>query len=314
MRSKATILISGATGLLGRHLSDHFARMGWSVRGLVRNLSVYPFLEKDIQVFHGNLPEEIDFEAFKGVDVFIHCAYMTKFTNNTESERVNYLGTQKVYAYCKKAGVRKFVFISSCSAHDGALSYYGKSKYQLEKEMDHSKDLIIRPGLILSSDQTGLFHRIKKTIESNKFIPLLDGGRQIIQTVYIEDLCSAITLAIEKNLTGVFVVAEEQGLAIGQLWKMVARKLEKKCIFVPTPSLPILLALRVIEILHIPFPISSENLLGLKGLKHVPSQNDLEKIGINVKPTEETLDIIFQESSLRSSCGNGEFSEGLRRL
>ncbi|MDQ3605986.1 MAG: hypothetical protein M3418_07360 [Gemmatimonadota bacterium] len=50
-----------------------------------------------------------------------------------------------------------------------------------------------------------------------------------------------------------------------------------------------LLALRLIEALRIPFPISSENLLGLTGLRHTPSSADLERLGMRLRSARESL-------------------------
>ena len=55
---------------------------------------------------------------------------------------------------------------------------------------------------------------------------------------------------------------------------------------VPLSLFPLLLMLRITEKLGIKLPISSENLLGLK---HLPSADSLARIGIEVRPAEESL-------------------------
>ena len=72
-----TIAITGASGLLGRHLVEHFRRREWNVRALVRDPLSAPFGERDVQVFRADLPDVIDETAFKGADVVIHAAYAT---------------------------------------------------------------------------------------------------------------------------------------------------------------------------------------------------------------------------------------------
>ncbi len=273
MAASKTVLITGATGFWGRQLCDYFRKKGDTVRGLVRRTNVYPFTEPGVTLFKSNLPDEIDVTAFKGVDIVIHGAYHTaRLISIEEAHRVNHDGTMRVYETSKSAGVAQFVFISSTGAHAEAESYYGKSKFALEQLMNPEKDLIIRPGLIIGPGEDGTFNRMKESLCKSGIVPIFDGGHQILQTIHIDDLCKAIDLVVEKRLTGLFIVVEPQGLEVRDFFKLVAARLNKRCILVPLPMSLTLTILRIIEKFHIPFPLSSENLLGLKlarGFFHV---------------------------------------------
>ena len=289
MSGSRTILITGASGFLGRRLCDYFRRKGHAVRGLVRRTGVYPFSEPGIVLFKCDLPDEIDAAAFSGAEIVIHCAYTTRLTSKEEAHRVNHLGTMKIHEMSRKAGVGRFVFISSTGSHAGAESYYGRSKYGLEKLMDPKRDLIIRPGLIIGPGEEGSFNRMRLQLEKLGVMPIFDGGRQILQTIHIDDLCRAIDLAAEKGLTGTLVVAEPEGLPMREFFQKLAERMGKKCKFVSLPMGLMLKILKVIEALHLPFPLSSENLLGLKQMKHMPSAADLARIGIQTKSADESL-------------------------
>lgn len=289
MEGSKTVLITGATGFLGRRLCNYFRKKGDHVRGLARRTDVYPFTESGVTLYKGDLPDEVDGSAFHGVDIVIHCAYTTQLTSTHEAYRVNHLGTLKVYELSRKAKVGQFVFISSTGAHADAESYYGKSKFALEQRMDPSRDLIIRPGLIIGPGQGGSFNRMKESMQKLGLVPIFDGGHQILQTIHIDDLCKAIDLAIEKRLTGLLVVAEPQGLEMREFFKLLATGLHRRCIFVSLPMGPVLRVLKILELFRIPFPLSSENLLGLKQMKHMPSDADLAKIGLRVRSAAESL-------------------------
>jgi len=292
MSSSKIILITGATGFLGRHLCDYFRRKGAAVRGLARRMNVYPFTEPGITLFKGNLPDDIDPAAFEGVDIAIHAAYYTtRLTSMDEAYRVNHVGTMRVYEMSQRAKVGRFVFISSTGSHAEAESYYGKSKFALEQLMDPTKDLIIRAGLITGPGEEGTFNRMKESLRKSGIVPIFAGGHQIVQTIHVDDVCKAIDLATEKKLAGTLVVAEPQGLEIRDFFRLVAASLNKKCTLVPLPMGLFLMILRLFEKLHIPFPLSSENLLGLKQMKHMPSAQDLAKIGLKVKSAEESVKV-----------------------
>ena len=259
------------------------------MRGLVRRPSIYPFTESGITLFKGHLPDEIDPAAFDQADVVIHAAYTTTMATREEAHRVNDLGTRRVYEMSQRTNVGQFVFISSIGAHAQAESYYGKSKYALEQILDPAKDLIICPGLIVGPGEGGAFHRMKETLRATGVVPIFDGGHQILQVIDIDDLCTAIDLALQKRLTGRLVVAEPEGQEMKEFFKKLAARLHTRCRLVPLPLGLMLMALRLIEKLRIPLPLSSENLLGLKHLKHVPSAEDLAKIGLTVKSADQSL-------------------------
>jgi nucleoside-diphosphate-sugar epimerase len=229
----------------------------------------------------------LDEAAFVGADVVIHCAYMSRHTTLEEARRVNEVGTERVLALARKHGSR-FVFISSTGAHEDALSYYGQSKLTIEGWLDPTRDLIIRPGLILGDG--GLFKRISASLSRFGFIPVFDGGRQMIQTVHVEDLSAATVTAIERGLTGTYVVAEPDGLELRELFRAMGKRMGRKCRLVPLPATPVLAGLRLAERMGLRLPLTSENVLGARSLRVQPSRGDLERIGIRVRTVQESLD------------------------
>jgi nucleoside-diphosphate-sugar epimerase len=282
-----TVAVSGANGLLGRALCEHLAREGFQVRALVRDTAAYPWQQPGIERFRLALPGQLDAAALKGVDAVIHCAYMTRFTSLAEARQVNEEGTRQLLKASREAGVPRFVFISSTSAHAEAESYYGRSKFALEHELDAARDLAIRPGLIVGD--AGLFQRMRATIRKLPVVPVFGGGRQVIQTVHIEDLVRGIQAALERGLTGTLTIAEPGGVTLRELFLSMAAQLGRRRFILPLPYGPVLLALRMVEKLRLPLPVSSENLLGMRGLRHVPSEADLERLGLRARSAAESL-------------------------
>jgi nucleoside-diphosphate-sugar epimerase len=287
------VAITGATGMLGRHLCDHFRAAGWQVRGLDRILGVYPYHEPGIELFPCDLPDHIDPAGFAGASVLIHCAYMTRHTTVAEARRVNEDGTARLYELWRSRGGGKFVFISTTSAHEGARSYYGQSKLRIEQRLDPARDLVIRPGLILAAEGEGLFHRLRDSLRRTQSAPVFDGGKQIIQTVYIGDLCAAIYKAVVEDRSGRFVVAEPEGRSMRDFLRLLADRCGVRCRIVSLPSAPLLVALRLLESLRIPLPVSSENVLGAQSLVFQSSAADLRALGVEARGVEESLKIVL---------------------
>jgi nucleoside-diphosphate-sugar epimerase len=284
-----TVAVTGASGLVGRHLCDHFRRRGWEVRGLVRDTASYPFEEAGVGLFRCDLPDVLEDGGFDGADVAIHCAYATRFAGLEAARRTNEDGTRRVLAAARAAGVRRFVFVSSTSAHRDARSYYGRSKHALELLMDPRADLVIRPGLVLASDG-GLFQRMRTLVRRTPVVPLPGSGEQVVQTVHIDDLCSAVEQALARGVTGTLNVADPDGCSMKELLRRVARLDGSRRYLLPIPIAPLFHCLRLLERLRVPFPASSENLLGLTSLRTVPVTADLDRIGMGVRSTAESLE------------------------
>ncbi len=263
------------------------------MRGLARRPETALFREPGITLYRGLLPDDLDPAAFEGAAVVVHAAYATRRLPPADAHRVNHLGTLAVYERSRQAGAAQFVFISSTGAHAGAESYYGRSKFELERRLDPARDLVIRPGLILGPGPGGTFHAMATQLRRLGLVPIFDGGRQIIQTVFIDDVCQAVELAVDKRLTGTYVVAEPEGLTMRELFAKIAARLNRRCLFVPLPMEETLRLLRLLERWRIPFPLTSENLLGLKAMVPMPSAADLARIGLTVRTAEESLALCF---------------------
>ncbi|MBI5153913.1 NAD-dependent epimerase/dehydratase family protein [Candidatus Poribacteria bacterium] len=290
---RRVVCITGANGFLGAELCRRFFQAGWEVRAGVRHPESYRAIDPRQPVFHCDLPDRLNEGGFVGADVCIHAAYSTRGADAETARRVNEAGSRAVLAACRGAGVGHLVFVSSCSAHEAALSYYGRSKFAFEQQLDPGRDLAIRPGLIIG--RGGLFERMCETIRSSGVIPLFDGGRQIVQTIHLDDAARGIVLAVEQNRTGRIVLAEPEGIEMRELLRAVAGHLGRKPLFVPFPAGLALAVMRAIEAVGVRLPVTSENLLGLKGMIHQESAADLASLGLVVHTALQSVAEVLRE-------------------
>jgi nucleoside-diphosphate-sugar epimerase len=286
--SARTVVVTGAGGFVGRRLCDRFRDQGRTVRALVRDPSRGPFRE-GVEPYLCNLPDRIDAHAFAGADAVVHLAWATRHTTIAAARRVDEEGSASVLRRSRDAGVKRFVFLSTTSAGEHALSYYGRSKLAVEQRLDPERDTILRAGLVLGRDG-GLFRRLARSVERGGIAPLIDGGRQIVQPVHVDDLCLAVERVIDRDLPGRYVVADPVGVPLRELLARVAEISGRRIRFVPLPSGPLLALLRVAEALRIRLPVSSENLLGLRALRVQPSADDLRTLGIEPRSLQESLE------------------------
>jgi nucleoside-diphosphate-sugar epimerase len=299
MTEPRCVAVTGASGFVGRHLCDHFKRRGWTVRALMRNVKSYPFVEPGIENVLCDLPDHLDESRLSGVDALVHCAYMTRFVDLASAQRVNDLGTRRILDAGRRAAIKRFLFISTQSAHEGAESYYGKSKLSLE-QLFGTEDVIFRSGLVLGRSGDGLFHRMCGMLQKSKFMPLFGGGHQPLQTVHVDDFCTAAEHALTQGVSGRFTLAHPAPLEMRQFLGEIASRLGVKPVFVPLPIAPALFATRAAEALHIPLPFSSENLLGLCALRADDSTADLARLNVVLRDTSRALDDVLGPMKLPS--------------
>jgi NADH dehydrogenase len=284
-----SVALTGASGLLGRHLCDHLSSLGWEVRALVRDPASFGDPPPGVRVGRCDLPETLDESMLEGASALVHAAYATRVTDLAEARRVNEEGTRRVLDAARRAGIPHFVFISTIAAHPDAPNYYARSKYALEGLMDPKQDLVVRPGLILARRGQGLFQQMRDIMKRLHLMPLFGGGTQPLQTVHVDDLCEALARALDRGLAGALNVAEPHPLPFSTFMRMLAERLQVRCLFVPLPFGPVLALLRSIEALHLPFPLRSESLLGIKALRQVPVEEDLARLDLALRTAEDSL-------------------------
>ena len=117
------VLVTGATGFLGRAVVTALAEDGMTVRAGVRSDPNPPF-KADIEVAkHPDLAQPIDWRPLlEGTDIVIHLAGIAHITTSLHPDlydRVNHLATAQAAAAAVQCGIRRFVFVSSIRAQCG---------------------------------------------------------------------------------------------------------------------------------------------------------------------------------------------------
>lgn len=294
--SSRLVAVTGASGMIGRHLCQHFQARGWRVRALVRSRATNGVESRRI-----DLPALFPADALEGADVVVHAAWATEKVDRDTATGVNLVGSRRVVECARRSGTR-VVLISSLSAHSRTLSTYGRTKFAVEGTLDPGNDLVVRPGLVLAADG-GLAFRMWRSVARAPLIPLFDGGKQETQTIHIDDLCLGIGNAIDAETTGVLTLAESEGISMKELLTLFARSVGTHPRFVSLPSGPSLSVLRLVEMARLPLPVSSENLLGLMSMTTAEASPSASRVGVRVRSSRESIEHLAP--LIRASLGRG---------
>jgi nucleoside-diphosphate-sugar epimerase len=229
------------------------------------------------------LEDDLDKKLFEDVDIFIHLAFQFEKQERNGMD-INIFAAENL----KRLNLTQYVFISSfAAAYPVSDSYYGKCK--LAVEAFFKDDLIIRPALVLGAG--GLFGRIQTQLSKTKFVPLLNDGKQIIQTILLEDLVKSSIYLIENQAKGVFHLAHTEKLFYIEFILKIAQKLEKELFFLPIPVFLMKIIIAFFQLFP-KSPINKDNLIGLLTSKYVDTTFEQKILPQKWYSFEESLERI----------------------
>lgn len=275
MNNKLTIGITGASGHIGSHLAGYLVEKGFTVVSLVRNPDAADLSSRKYDLT-GNIPDDL----LNGIDILIHCAYVTK-QQHTDAARINREGSEKLFSAAREKGIRKIIFFSTVTADINARSGYAKSKYEIEQLLDSERDFVARCSMVIGTG--GLFQRMMEYGTSHTIIPLVSAGNQVVQVIAIDDVARLIEQVITRDLTGTGVLANEEAYTYKQIFRLIAKVNYKKIIFVPVPANVLKSIVKISRFLRLPVGATEENIQGIQTLRRqeplliLPSFISLEK-------------------------------------
>ena len=212
------VLVTGATGFLGKYVVEELVEHGYQVRAFGRNSKVGRSLENtSVSFFQGDLTKADDvLEACKGMDMVVHAGALSTVWGPWEDfYQANVLGTKYVLEACRQTGIQRLVYVSSPSIYaapkdqlaikesdapeENNLNNYIRSKLASEKLFKDYPDvpsIILRPRGLFGIGDTSILPRVIN-LSQKIGIPLIGDGRQLMDMTCVENVALAIRLAIE---------------------------------------------------------------------------------------------------------------------
>lgn len=268
------ILIFGAAGFIGSHLTRYLSQEGHDVVALCRSGEVSGF---EGVIYPWSLGQQAPIAALKAANCAIHLAHDF---DGEEGAQITVEGTLSCISELRANGIHRHLFFSSYSAGPHACSIYSRTKFAIEQKLVGSEDVVIvRPGLVLGDG--GLYGRINKWARLLPLIPLPDGGAGKVPVISIERLCrETLTMSCADEIPQEAGFFERDLHSLLQLVLDAAAKSGKHPWVLPVPSKLVLIGLRLAEFMHLPLPVNSDNLIGFlsnQNAVHVSTLRDEDK-------------------------------------
>src|SRR6266481_10149377 len=220
------VFVTGTEGYLGSLLAPELVRRGYEVIGLdtgyykerafYRNGGTQPLtLAKDLRHLQAN--------DLKGIDAIVH---MAELSNDPAGQlaphityEINHKGSVRLAQLAKQAGIRRFVYMSSCSVYGVAdkdfvdeessvnpQTAYAECKTLVERDVRELSDGQFSPTFMRNATAYGASPRMRFDIVLNNLAGLAWTTKEIRMTsdgtpwrpiVHVEDICQAVALALQ---------------------------------------------------------------------------------------------------------------------
>ena len=336
------ILVTGATGILGRVIVLELLKRGKTVRATKRKSSNLQEVRKSFQ-FYTETPNEyfdsiewveVDFEdihslqnALIGVEEVYHCAAKVSFHPKDEKKmyQTNIEGTKQLLFACQNSSVKKFLFVSSIAVLDGLNengeldessdfnpkidhSAYAISKHFSEMEVwrasaEGLNTVIVNPGLIIGS---GNWKESSGTLfmEFEKNDYTFSGGTSYVD---VRDVAQISIELMEKNIFGERFILVSESAKYEEIGNSIRQKLGKS----PMKLLPNVV-LKVGFYLNLLFgwlfsPLKMANKVNVQSVTEfnkISNKKIKEKLNYEFIPLEESLAFHLENYLKRNEVGS----------
>ena len=243
------IAVTGATGFIGAPLALRLERAGHEVTRLGRaSADLGTATVAELQ------------PLLAGCEVVVHLAARAHLTRETaadplaEFRRINVAGSERLALAAARAGVRRFVFVSSIGVHGNATAGrpfratdpaaprepYAVSKWEAEQALARVRSLqlvVVRPPLVYGPGVPGNFRRLLRLVARGLPLPFgaVDNRRSFIG---LDNLCDFLaSCALHPAATRErFVIADGEDLSTPELLALLGRGLGRR---VRQPRVPL---------------------------------------------------------------------------
>jgi len=245
------VLVTGGAGFIGSHVVDKLIEENHRVF-IIDNLSTgkKEFINEQANFFQMNIIDsEIENVFQNDIDFVIHLAAQIKVSDSINDPLNdaynNIIGTLNILKMCEKYEVKKTIYISSAAEigdpkyfpidekHPiNPMSPYGVSKHlpiyylKLFEEKSDFSYTILRLSNVYGPRQTavgegGVVAIFSEMLFQNKIPKIFGNGKQTRDFVYVEDVVSAIILAIKSEKSELYHIGSGKETTVNELFSIL---------------------------------------------------------------------------------------------
>ena len=301
------VLVTGATGFVGREVVKALRSRGMEVRCLVHSPDrARVLLGHEVDLRYGNVEDPASLqEVIHDVDVAVHLVAVIRESKSVTFQGVNRKGTENVVEAAREGGVKHFIHISAIGAADDPTYPYLYSKWQGEQAVIKSgiPYTILRPSLLFGEGDES-FNTFAGLVRAFPLVPIAGTGENRFQPIAVDELAQCVAGAVGRDeLMGKTIeVGGPEHLTYNEIIDIISgtfgvRRLK---LHVPVPIMGVLV--KLMEALMSKPPVTTQQ-LRMIAIANVGGLNTVEEVfGFKPRPLEGSLNYIKSIS----------FSDGLK--
>ena len=299
----ATILVTGASGFVGSHAVPALIAAGHRVTALIRTptagetvLGRLPATDRanvDLRIGDVTRVETLG-PALQAVDAVLHLVAIPRdFNGGADMRLINTEGTRALLAAMTAAGVRRLIHMGAMGVVDDPKLHYASSKAEAESLVRGSglDWTILKPSLQFGEGD-GFFNIIASLVRmSPGIVPVPGDGSARFQPIH----CADVAAIVVRCLSDATTVGEAFELGGPRYWTYreitleVAGALGKKRVILPMPLPLIRFVAWASELVHLPFPVATDQLRQLRLDNIGPLDSIPKRFGFEPRSMEGAL-------------------------
>ena len=222
------ILLTGASGTVGRALLPLLLAAGHDVRALVRDPRGLGRHRVDVQIALGDLARlgdrHLQRQALRGADTVVHLAAAIRDEPHARVEELNGLATVRLLRAAERAGVERFVFFSARGASEFQRTRFFRAKALAEKAVVASPlpTTVFAPSIVY--DPSDRWVRLMKRLALLPVIPISGAGEALFAPIWAHDVARSVVTSLERDTQSErYELAGPQVMNYDEIARAVAR-------------------------------------------------------------------------------------------
>jgi NADH dehydrogenase len=196
------LLLTGATGLVGRALLARLTAAHVPVRCLVRDPRRLGAERVRVQIALGDLADPPSFRnALRGVETVVHLAASIRDQSEGSIEELNGIATWRLVEAASRAGVQRFVFFSALGASTHHRTRFHRAKALAERAVREADldSVIFVPSIIYAPGDPYL--TLLSRLALLPLMPISGRGRAVYQPIWADDVADCVIAALAGSRT-----------------------------------------------------------------------------------------------------------------
>lgn len=249
------ILVTGATGFIGRHLTGALSKT-YSVRCLVRkNSDITTLRDFNVDLFYGNLLDKDSLgPALDQIDLVYHLAGEVYSRKKKDYYEGNVLATHNLLEACKEKGTKRIIYLSTVGVYKPVttrtllseesecepITIYGRTKLDAEeliKKCDISW-VIVRAPVTYGPHQQPVLNKFFLGALNRKKIFFIGGGSNLRSLCFIDNLVEGLGLLANKtDVDGkMYILSDNSPYTFNEMIETASKVIQQRVEVVHLPS------------------------------------------------------------------------------